>query len=147
MAGLERLLAIGLLATAALTDLARRRIYRAWSATALGSGLALALVAGRWSHVVIALALFGATYLLWSRGGLGGGDVWLAVYLGLVLGMDALVALLLGACLASVVAVVLVAAKKLTWKDPVPLGLFWCLGGLAVLVVDVEWIVVLGEMG
>lgn len=134
MVAIERELAIGLLGTAALTDLARRRIYRLWSAVALASGLALALLAGRWSHLLVALILFLAAYFLWSRGGIGGGDVWLATYLGLVLGLDALPALLLGSCLGSVTAVALIAAKKLTWKDPVPLGLFWAVGGLVVLV-------------
>ena len=135
VAAVERVLVIGLLSTAAITDLARRRIYRAWSATALLSGLALALVVGRWLHLVVALLLFAATYMLWSRGGLGGGDVWLASYLGLVLGIDALAALFVGSCLGSVAAVALVATRRLTWKDPVPLGLFWAAGGLVVMVV------------
>jgi hypothetical protein len=43
--------------------------------------------------------------------------------LGLILGLDALVALLLGSCLGAL-DVALVAMKRLTWKDPVPLGLF-----------------------
>jgi Flp pilus assembly protein protease CpaA len=79
-----RVLAIGLLGTAALTDLVHRRIYRRWSAAALASGLVLALLAGQWSHLLVALALFTATYFLWARGGVVGGDVWLAAYLGLV---------------------------------------------------------------
>jgi Flp pilus assembly protein protease CpaA len=129
-----RVLAIGLLGTAALTDLIHRRIYRRWSAVALASGLVLALLGGQWSHLVVALALFLATYLLWARGGVGGGDVWLATYLGLVLGGDALVALLAGSAVGSVVSLVLIAIKRLTWKDPVPLGLFWAVGGLVMLV-------------
>jgi hypothetical protein len=33
------------------------------------------------------------------------------------------------------VSLALIVAKRLTWKDPVPLGLFWAVGGVAVLVV------------
>jgi Flp pilus assembly protein protease CpaA len=129
-----RVLAIGLLSTAALTDLVHRRIYRRWSAVALASGLVLALLAGQWSHLLVALALFAATYFLWARGGLGGGDVWLAAYLGLVLGVNALLALLAGSMIGSVVSLALIATRRLTRKDPVPLGLFWAVGGLVVLV-------------
>jgi Flp pilus assembly protein protease CpaA len=130
-----RVLAVGLLSTAALTDLVHKRIYRRWSAVALASGLVLALLAGQWSHLLVALALFVATYFLWVRCGVGGGDVWLATYLGLVLGGNALLALLLGSLLGAVVATALVAAGRLKWKDPVPLGLFWALGGVVVLMV------------
>ncbi len=134
MAVAEKFLTIILLTTAAATDLAQRRIYRAWSATALTSGLLLALAAGRWLHLLVALALFGAAYVLWRAGGIGGGDVWLAAYLGLALGLRALLALLLGSALGSVIALALVAARRMTLKDPVPLGLFWALGGVVVVV-------------
>jgi leader peptidase (prepilin peptidase)/N-methyltransferase len=129
-----RVLAIGLLSTAALTDLVHRRIYRRWSVAALASGLVLALLGGQWSHLVVAVGLFLATYFLWAKGGLGGGDVWLASYLGLVLGVNALLALLVGSAVGSVVSLVLIATRRLTWKDPMPLGLFWAVGGVAVLV-------------
>jgi len=125
---------IGLLTTVAFTDLARRRIYRLWSALALTSGLAFVLLTGRWSHLLFALLLFASTLALWHTGGIGGGDVWLATYLGLVLGSDALLALLIGSTIGLAVALALLAANKLTLKDPLPLGLFWALGGLIVLV-------------
>ena len=126
-------LAAGLLATAAVTDLTRRRIYCLWSAVALVSGLALVWLTGQWQHLIIALSLFGLTYVLWSSGGIGGGDVWLAIYLGLALGLDAFVAMLLGSVIGLAVSAVLIILGKLTWRDAVPLGLYWALGGLLVL--------------
>jgi leader peptidase (prepilin peptidase)/N-methyltransferase len=128
------MLIVALLITAAATDLAHRRIYRPWSATALTSGLLLALAAGRWSHLIVALVLFAAAYILWRGGGIGGGDVWLAAYLGLALGPRALLALLLGSALGSVIALALVAARRMTLQDPVPLGLFWAVGGVIVVI-------------
>ena len=92
---LQKGLAVGLLMTAAFTDLMRRRIYRTWSAVALISGLVLILLNGRWQHVLIAVSLFALTYVLWSNGGIGGGDIWLATYLGLALGIDAFLAMLI----------------------------------------------------
>ena len=65
-------LAAGLLATAAVTDLARRRIYWLWSAVALVSGLVLVGLTGQWQNLIAALSLFGLTYVLWSNGGIGG---------------------------------------------------------------------------
>ena len=126
-------IAAGLLATAAVTDLARRRIYCLWSAVALVSGLALVWLTGQWQHLIIALSLFGLTYVLWSSGGIGGGDVWLAVYLGLALGFDAFLAMLLGSVIGLAVSAVLIIRRTLTWKDAVPLGLYWALGGLLIL--------------
>ena len=123
-----------LLSTAAVTDLAQRRIYRPWSMIALTSGLALVLLADQLSHLPMALLLFAAAWALWHNSGIGGGDVWLATYLGLALGIDALLALLTGSTLGLVVALALMAAQKLTLKDPLPLGLFWALGGLIVIV-------------
>ena len=143
MVTIESVLIIGLLSTAALTDLVRRRIYRAWSATALGSGLLLVLATGRWSHLATALALFAAAYVLWRSGGIGGGDVWLAAYLGLALGLRALLALLLGSALGSVIALALVAARRMTMRDPVPLGLFWAVGGVVVIVLG--WTIMPGR--
>jgi Flp pilus assembly protein protease CpaA len=130
---LQKWLATGLLTTAALTDLTRRRIYRAWSAAALVSGVILALLDGRWQHVLIAMSLFGLTYELWSAGGIGGGDVWLASYLGLALGVDAFLAMLIGSVVGLAICVVLIMVRKLAWQDVVPLGLFWALGGLMML--------------
>jgi Flp pilus assembly protein protease CpaA len=130
---LQKGLAAGLLTTAAFTDLTRRRIYRTWSAVALVSGLVLALLNGRWQHVLIAMSLFGLTYVLWSTGGIGGGDVWLASYLGLALGVDAFLAMLVGSVVGLAICVVLIMARKLAWQDVVPLGLFWALGGLMML--------------
>jgi Flp pilus assembly protein protease CpaA len=128
-----RVIIAGFLTTAALTDLVRRRIYRLWSALALSTGLALVLLAGQWSHLLFALLLFASTYVLWHTGGIGGGDVWLATYLGLALGSDAPLAMLVGSIVGAVVAIALMTTKKLTLKDPLPLGLFWALGGLLVL--------------
>ncbi len=127
----------GLLTTAALTDLARRRIYRQWSLAALTSGLALALVTGQQFNLVVAVGLFALAYALWSQGGIGGGDVWLATFMGLALGLEALTAMLLGSILGSVVSLSLVAAKRLKWSDPVPLGLYWAIGGLFVVLTGV----------
>jgi Flp pilus assembly protein protease CpaA len=126
-------LTAGLLTAAAVTDLTRRRIYRRWSAIALISGLALVCLTSQWQDLIIALSIFGLTYVLWSSGGIGGGDVWLAVYLGLALGMDAFWALLLGSGIGLAVSAALIIRRRLAWKDPVPLGLYWALGGLVIL--------------
>ncbi|MHC4521277.1 MAG: prepilin peptidase [Planctomycetota bacterium] len=126
--------AAGLLATAAVTDLARRRIYCLWSAIALVSGLVLVGLTGQWQHLIAALSLFGLTYVLWSGGGIGGGDVWLAIYLGLALGLDAFLAILLGSVIGLAVSALLIIRGTLTWRDTVPLGLYWALGGLVILV-------------
>lgn len=123
----------GFLATAALTDLARRRIYRQWSLSALASGLALALVTGRSFDLVVAVGLFVFAYAFWSKGAIGGGDVWLATFLGLALGLEALTALLAGSVAGSIVSLALVAAKRLKMSDPVPLGLYWAIGGLLIV--------------
>jgi Flp pilus assembly protein protease CpaA len=122
-----------LLSTAAATDLAQRRIYRPWSAIALTSGLALVLLTDQLSHLPMALLLFVATWALWHNGGIGGGDVWLATYLGLALGFEALLALLVGSLVGAVIAVALMAARRLSWRDPMPIGFFWALGGLVTL--------------
>ena len=91
--------------------------------TAFG-GLVLVGLTGQWQHLIAALSLFGLTYVLWSGGGIGGGDVWLAIYLGLALGLDAFLAILLGSVIGLAVSAALIIRgsnrRRVTRTGPAP---------------------------
>jgi leader peptidase (prepilin peptidase)/N-methyltransferase len=75
--------------------------------------------------------LFLLAIVLISRGGMGGGDVKLAGYLGLCLGWKLLsIALFLGFILGGLVGVYLLIFKKKGRKDEVPFGPFLAIGGV-----------------
>lgn len=83
-----------------------------------------------WLGGGIALAIFLATYLI-RPGGLGGGDVKLAVFIGLLLGFPGMLwALLLGAS-AGAAWLIALALSGSTHKT-IPYGPFLCLGALII---------------
>jgi len=81
-----------------------------------------------------AAAAGGFFYLLFGVSGgkwMGGGDVKLALVLGLILGLkNTLIGLLIGFNIAAIVSVVLIASKKMSRKDLIPFGPFLILGAI-----------------
>jgi leader peptidase (prepilin peptidase)/N-methyltransferase len=67
--------------------------------------------------------------LLWPGGGMGMGDVKMALFMGAVLGTSVLVGLFAAFLLGSVVGIYLIAAKKGSRKTKVPFGPFLSIGG------------------
>ncbi len=83
----------------------------------------------------VGFALAGAVFLtvyLVSRRGLGGGDVKFMAAAGLYLGIDVLPAMLYGSVLSALVGLLLL-AKKIGRRDPIPLAPFLYAGILIVL--------------
>jgi leader peptidase (prepilin peptidase)/N-methyltransferase len=107
------------------------------------AGLAFGIAAGFFVHDVSFLsALLGAAstagflllVALLYRGGMGMGDIKLALVTGLFLGWPmGLVGLFVGACIGGLVGIVLIVAKIKGRKDPVPFGPFIALGTLIAL--------------
>ena len=126
---------VALLGVAGAIDLVHRYIFFGWSVTALSAGLLTVLWLGDPLRLATGVGLFGLTFALWrSTDQLGGGDVWLAAYLGLLLGLlDGPAALLVGSAIGAVVGGALIALRKLGWRDPIPAGFFWAWAGLALL--------------
>lgn len=78
-------------------------------------------------------ALMGILYLAGRRlyqKGLGYGDVWLAILIGAVVGLQAvLYSLMAGVLLGGVIIALLLATRRITLRTYVPYGPFLCLGG------------------
>lgn len=86
---------------------------------------------------LFAFVSFGATYLL-SKKMLGAGDVKLSVIMGLYLGAERIFgAVLYGAVLSALAAIIGLAAKKLTRSDNMPFVPFLLVGSLITLFVKV----------
>ena len=91
-------------------------------------GIANALLGG-----VVGFVFMLIPYLA-SRGGMGGGDVWLAGFMGLVTGFPLVfVALLLGIIAGGLVAIVLLIARVKKRKDAIPFGPFLAAATMATI--------------
>jgi leader peptidase (prepilin peptidase)/N-methyltransferase len=127
-----------LLTVIAFIDLDHQLILNALTYPGTALGLAAALLHGRLGPAVVAGAGAGALLLLIvvaSRGGMGLGDVKLAVLIGVFLASPAVtaVALFLAFVLGGAVGIVLLALRRRGRKDAIPFGPFLALGGLGAL--------------
>ena len=127
-----------------LTDIYSGYIYDAFALVLGAAGIVLRLAGGKGALLD---ALFGALLgagviiliILVSRGGMGWGDAWLMAGIGAVLGWKlAAVALYFGFIVGGAVALVLLAARIVRRKDPIPLGPFLAIGAFLSLLVGPE---------
>jgi leader peptidase (prepilin peptidase) / N-methyltransferase len=141
---------VALLAVATATDLDRRVIPN--RVLAAGALACVAIVAatdpGTIPERVVAATGAGGFLLLgavWSRPGMGMGDVKLAALMGLYLGAAVAVALLVGLVAGGALGVVLIARNGLAARtQALPFGPFLGLGGVVALAVGdaaIEWYV------
>jgi prepilin signal peptidase PulO-like enzyme (type II secretory pathway) len=120
-------------------------------AAAIGLAASIALDPGRWWIYLV--AAFGAALFLfilamiWA-GGMGGGDIKLALLMGAVLGEMVIVGMFLGFLLGAVVGLVLWATKLKGRKDHIPFGPYLALGSVLALLYG-DWMLgaYLGTMG
>jgi len=99
-----------------------------WLTRWIVSGVANAAIGGGIGFVIFLLLA------IISRGGMGWGDVKLAALIGLATGFPLVfVALIMGAILGGVVAIVLLVAKKKKRKETIPFGPFLSLAALITL--------------
>jgi leader peptidase (prepilin peptidase)/N-methyltransferase len=100
----------------------------------VGLGASVALHPQRWWVYVAAAAggaaFFFALVLLWPGGGMGMGDVYMALFLGVVLGASVLVALFAAFLLGSMVGIYMMVVLKHSRKTKVPFGPFLAVGGV-----------------
>ncbi|MDQ7842936.1 MAG: prepilin peptidase [Armatimonadota bacterium] len=115
-------------------DLEHRIVPNALSYPGIVLGLLLAVPQGRFADALFAGAGAGAVFLLiaiLSRGGMGGGDIKLAVVMGAFLGWPAIAfALLVAFTTGALVGVVLLATGRRGRRDPIPFGPFLALGAV-----------------
>lgn len=131
-----------------VTDMERRLIPNRIVYPALPLALALSFVqpeVGPLSALAGGGVLFAfmlAMFII-SRGGLGAGDVKMAALVGVSTGLpDALVAMVVGAFLGGMVAVVLLVTRRVRLRQSIPYGPFLALGGVIALLWGsniVEW--------
>lgn len=100
----------------------------------IGLGTAIALQPGRW-WVFLVAGFGGALFcfalaMLWPGGGMGFGDVKMALFIGFVLGASVIVAFFLAFLVGSIVGVHLVLVHKRSGKMKVPFGPFLALGSI-----------------
>jgi leader peptidase (prepilin peptidase) / N-methyltransferase len=106
-------------------------------ATLVGLAASIALDPGRWWIYLVAavgasLFLF-ILALIWP-GGMGGGDIKLALFMGGVLGTMVIAAMFLAFLLGALVGLILIASKLKSRKDHIPFGPYLALGSvLAIL--------------
>ena len=94
-----------------------------------GQSWVLALVGGAVAFVLVYLAA------LFARGGLGGGDVTLSAFLGLIIGFPKiLLSLLFGIFLGGFVAVLLLITRRVGMKSFIPYGPFLTISGWIMLI-------------
>lgn len=120
-------------------------------AAPVGLAGAIALDPGRWWAYMVAAV--GASLLLFvlaliRPGGMGMGDVKLALFMGAVLGTQVITALFLAFLLGAVVGIVLLATRRKGRKDAIPFGPHLALGSVLALLYG-EWMLgsYLGLMG
>lgn len=141
---------VTLLAVVTATDLDRRVIPN--RVLAAGALACIAIVAatdpGTFPERTLAAAGAGGFLLLgavWSRPGMGMGDVKLGAVMGLYLGAAAAVALLVGLVVGAVLGIVLIVRNGLAARtQALPFGPFLALGGVVALAVGgpaIEWYV------
>jgi len=105
-------------------------------AAVIGLAASVALDPGRW-WVYLAAAVGAALFLfilalIWP-GGMGAGDVKLALFMGAVLGTMVIAAMFLAFLLGAVVGLILIAGKLKTRKDAIPFGPYLALGSVLAL--------------
>jgi prepilin signal peptidase PulO-like enzyme (type II secretory pathway) len=105
-------------------------------AAVIGLAASVALDPGRWwvylvSAVGAALFLF-ILALIWP-GGMGAGDVKLALFMGAVLGTMVIAAMFLAFLFGAVVGLILIASKLKSRKDAIPFGPYLALGSVLAL--------------
>lgn len=103
----------------------------------IGLGASVALDPPKWwiylvSSIGAAAFLF-ALVMLWPGGGMGWGDVKMALFMGAVLGTSIIVGLFLAFLSGSIVGVYLMVAKKATRKTKLPFGPFLALGAIVAM--------------
>jgi leader peptidase (prepilin peptidase)/N-methyltransferase len=130
-----------ILALVVVTDLEHRRIYDAVMLPAIALAALAAPVSpwleggaiGAWGMGVGAFIFFFGLAVV-TRGGIGGGDVTLAAFIGLITGFPrGLQALSWGALLAGAFALGLLLSRCGTWSTLIPYGPFLALGGALAL--------------
>lgn len=102
----------------------------------VGLAASIALDPGRWwVYVVAALgaALFLFILALIWPGGMGAGDIKLALFMGAVLGAMVIAAMFLAFLLGAIVGLVLIASKLKSRKDHIPFGPYLALGSVIAL--------------
>jgi len=92
----------------------------------------------RWSLIygLLFAGFFLIQYLLTRKKGLGEGDIWLGLFLGLIFPSvyQLLIIILVAYCSGSVVGLILLARHKKGWKSKLPLGPFLALGAIIALI-------------
>jgi leader peptidase (prepilin peptidase)/N-methyltransferase len=120
-------------------DLRHQIIPDAITLPGVVAGVVAALVTQRisWLDSVAGILLGGGLFvavIVVSRGGMGGGDLKLGAMLGAFLGWQALlVGLFIAVMLGGMLAVVLLACRRVARKDAIPFGPFLAIGGAAAL--------------
>lgn len=118
-------------------DLTHQIVPNAITYPGIVVGLLFAAGQGRFIEGLLAAAGAGAFFLivaLVSRGGMGGGDIKLAMMMGAFLGWPAIVvAMLIAFTGGAAVGVALIATGRRTRKDPIPFGPALAVGGMIAL--------------
>lgn len=104
---------------------------------AVGLAASVALHPHRW-WVYLAAAgggafFFFALVMLWPGGGMGMGDVTMALFMGVVLGTSILVAFFVAFLLGSLVGIYLMVVLKRSRKTPIPFGPFLAVGAVVAI--------------
>lgn len=107
----------------------------------IGLAASIALDPGRWWVYVVAgfggAAFCFALAMLWPGGGMGFGDVKMALFIGFVLGASVIVAFFLAFLVGSIVGIYLVVIRKRSGKTKLPFGPFLAFGSaVAILAGD-----------
>lgn len=125
------------------TDISHQEIPDEISLGASGVLFILALVTRDWSVLAGGALLFGLLYLiaLASRGGMGGGDIKLALAIGLTLGWRlGLVALFIAFLIGGLLAVFLMLFRRAAGKAQIPFGPFLAAGAVGAMFLG-TWII------
>jgi leader peptidase (prepilin peptidase)/N-methyltransferase len=123
-----------------VTDLEHRLILNVVILPAIFLAVVISFVAptGNWKLALLGgVCGFLLSYIaaLLSRGGLGGGDVTLSAFLGLILGFpQILLSLIFGVCLGGVTAFLLLVTRRVGLKTYIPYGPFLTITGWIMLI-------------
>lgn len=102
-------------------------------AALVGLAVAIALRPDKWWHFLVAAVGSGLFLLILAiiwPGGMGMGDVKLALLMGGVLGIFVVVAMFLAFLMGAVVGIALIVSKRKTRKDAIPFGPYLALGSV-----------------
>ena len=103
-----------------------------------GMGARRALLGGAFAFVLFYVVVI-VGRLVFKRGVMGGGDVNLAAFVGLITGFpDVILALIIAISLGGLVSLILILSRVKKLKSYIPYGVFLVVGGLAVLVFGQE---------